>query len=300
MSSSQASSAFAADAPRYGSEPAAAYYALSDGNGSTGVDALLVGTSSLTGNVTLSAGTGITLTPTANAVTITASGAGIASVAGTANQITATTASGAVTLSLAPPVPGPSAGAYTNANITIDTLGRVTAAANGAGALSNVLYFDISGGPIDLPRGGTGPSSLALPTLTGLTVGRSYYLSLVLSITAGPGFAGYSPGSFLRFSFQNVPSANAVVPRIFPATDSSYDLAQLQSIHFPTIGAVMAGVTEGTRGFSINFSGIITAQGTALSIIALNSTTTDITGTLQLLAGVGGAVQSFVQLQQLN
>lgn len=300
MSSSQASSAFAADAPRYGSEPAAAYYALSDGNGSTGVDALVVGSSSLTGNVTLAGGTGITLTPAGNTVTVTASGAGVASVAGTANQITATTASGAVTLSFAPPVPAPSAGSYTSANITVDGFGRVTAAANGAGALSNVLYFDISGGPIDLPRGGTGPSQVALPTLTGLTVGKSYYLSLVLSITVGPGFGGYSPGSFLRFSFQNVPSANAVVPRIFPATDSSYDLGQLQSIHFPTIGAVMAGVTEGTRGFSINFSGIIQAQSTALSILCLNSTTTDITGTLQLLAGVGGAVQSFVQLQQLN
>lgn len=300
MSSAQASSAFSADAPRYGAEAAAAYYALHDGNGSTGVDSIDVSGTKLSGDVALNAGTGIVLTPAGNGVTITASGAGVASVAGTANQITATTASGAVTLALAAPSPAPTAGSYSSANITVDALGRVTAAASGAGALSNVLFFDLSGGPIVLPPGGTGAGQVALPTLTGLTVGKSYYMSLRLVVAAAPGFGGFSTGSLLRFQFQSVPSANALPPRIYPATGPTYDLTQIEDISFALFGVIMNGVTEGVKGMTISWSGIVEAQSTALSILCVNSSTTNITSTLNLAVGSSGGAQSFVQLQQLD
>lgn len=300
MSSAQASSAFSADAPRYGAEAAAAYYALHDGNGSTGVDSIDVSGTKLSGDVALNAGTGIVLTPAGNGVTITASGAGVASVAGTANQITATTASGAVTLALAAPSPAPTAGSYTSANITVDALGRVTAAASGAGPLANVLYFDISGGNIPLPTGPSTSSVLVLPTITGLTSGKTYYMSLLLSVGNFAGaVTGFSAGSALRFTFQTSAGVGAAPPRLYPGTDTSYSLTQLQELDFAIINLASTG-SSATKAFSIPWSGIIKAQGTTLSIICNNTSTTDISAAPQLVCGNPGGVQSFLQLQQLD
>lgn len=300
MSSAQASSAFSADAPRYGAEAAAAYYALHDGNGSTGVDSIDVSGTKLSGDVALNAGTGIVLTPAGNGVTITASGAGVASVAGTANQITATTASGAVTLALAAPSPAPTAGSYTSANITVDALGRVTAAASGAGPLANVLYFDISGGNIPLPTGPSTSSTLVLPTITGLTSGKTYYMSLVLSVGNFVGaLTGFSAGSALRFTFQTSAGVGAAPPRLYPGTDASYALTQLQELDFATINLASTG-SSAAKAFSISWSGIIKAQGTALSLVCTNTSATDISAVPNLVCNTPNAVQSFLQLQQLD
>jgi hypothetical protein len=109
---------------------------------------LYAGGSSASGVSQLVAGTNITLSPAGGTgvVTINASGGpsgGVSSVTGTANQITATTASNAVTLALAPPSTAPTAGAYANpSSVSVDALGRVTAISAGTVPGSGNLNCD--------------------------------------------------------------------------------------------------------------------------------------------------------------
>lgn len=108
----------------------AAWIAVSGGGGGSGVPSV----DGITSAVTLVAGSGITITdntPSAGNITISATGGG-----GGVSSVTATSpivSTGGTTPNITHAVSGVTPGSYTNANITVNSFGHVSAASNGSG-----------------------------------------------------------------------------------------------------------------------------------------------------------------------
>jgi hypothetical protein len=123
-------------------------------------------------------------------------------------------------------------------------------------------------------------------------------LNLVLFAPAGA-VSGWSAGSGLRFTFLANSGANAAIPRIYPATDASYNLTQLPQVYGSTITATNTGAPDGAA-YTITWNGIIQAQSPNLLLFASNTSANDTSPTLRLVCSRSGGLNSYIQFQQLS
>ena len=109
----QSLGSFAADAPRYGADAEAAYYAL---KGAGGTAAGVTSLQTLTGDLVLaSSDSSVVFTTSVGGINLSVPNAlpgSVKTVVGTANQVGVVTAAGTATVALAPPSPAPTAGTY--------------------------------------------------------------------------------------------------------------------------------------------------------------------------------------------
>jgi hypothetical protein len=253
MSGAQSTSGFAADAPRYGAEPVAAYYQLNQTGQPTPVESV----NGLVGQVVVQLN-GTPIVPSGQNINIVA-GAGVIGISAGGN-----TSNGTVPLASA------------DNSVIFTNSGGVGGSIDFKAAIppSRALVAATTGTGVKI----VGPPPFVPPTtsllnLTGLTVGSTYLLTVFIQYTIDPGVniaaSGTNASQQLRLGV-----TSSVAPSLTGGTAPYSALATVLYADINDIGAL----TTGTSNFLIptQASAVVTATSTDIDIYiaGAGSTTT--------------------------
>jgi hypothetical protein len=249
MSGAQSSSAFAADAPRYGAEPVAAYYQLNQTGAPTPVETL----NGLSGQVTVSL----------NGAPISPSGQNINIVAGTG--VLGLTAGGNTSSGTVPLTSTDGSVVFTNPG---GTNGAIDFSAIIPSTRLNGTLTNKTGTFQYLILGGAGVSTGARPvvaTLSGLTSGKSYLLNIVVNFGIYP---GWTPSGVtapqIQFGWDS--TGTNLAPFIAPASLGAAFTFPLNQDYGTLAGAAPAGGSTSFNILTQTVSCIVVAQSTSIQL----------------------------------
>ena len=262
MSSAQASSSLAADAPRYGNDPlVGAYYARNTGTGAPVVTQLV-------------AGTGVNLSPVG--------GQGVVTINSTAQGITALN-------------PGNNQGTTTLGStdgsvvVTSPSSGNINFAVPGVTATRFPLGANVS---IPVQTDSLGFTFL---TMTGLTVGTSYNYNLFLYISSSATVAISVPGttssSFLQFRFIGAKA---------PGNTGTDPATSCPIINYPV--NQLTWLYNGNNAFTSQqqYSGAFTALATSVTIVVRVDDANDTVGVVPQIGANSLVLVGGTALTQIN
>jgi hypothetical protein len=287
MSAAQTTSAFAADAPRYGSEPVDAYYKLNEPGVAGVVTQINPGGSS--GAVTFgSSGNTIAVTAVVGGVNLDVVGGGVTAIVAGGNNST-----GAVPL-----VSADGSVLFTNAG-----------GAGAAGSIdmkavipqSRTLYGAPATNTVIVGAGAIAVNTL-LMELDGLIVGKSYLLNITMTYIISGDFTVPTTAAqfFTEWTYGGAPP-NYGVPTAVGQTNPAKLFATYPSYaDYKLLAAAATGTTgAGSVGqLSQSLSGLIVATDTKLGLFVGQAPGTGGAGTVTL--NVGNVESTFMQATQMD